>query len=222
MMAVAVLAAATISVTVAWERAKSDLSLRAQQLAAVENTLASTRASLSAQGQGAVALQAELRDNAQQWDRLRGQLAQAQDQLAQTKGELGQAQLRLGRAQGEVDQAQGRAAQAQGQARQAQLRAAAAQDQAHEAQNQLGHTQLDLSAAQANSALCQQGAALGQQDVQLLSTLVSLENDYLGAAQTKQTSRAQQDMAQMQGLDAQQQALGPRFSAAVELCTSGR
>jgi len=218
---VALLAATTVSTTVAWQRAKGDLSLRGQQLTAAENTLASARASLSAQGQGTVALQAKLHYSAQQWDHLKAQLAESEDQLSQTKGELGQAQRQLGQARSEVSQAQSRADQAQGQARQAQLRAGSAQDLAREAQSQLGHTQVDLSAAQANAALCQQGAALGQQDVALLSTLVDLENAYLGAAQTKDGSQMQQDTAQMQGLDTQQQALGPRFSAAVELC-SGR
>ena len=219
---VAVLAATTASTTVAWQRAERDLSLRGQQLTAAQNTLASTQASLSAQGQGTVALQAELHHSAQQWERLKTQLAQSEDQLSQTKGELGQAQRRLGQEQSELSQAQSRAAQAQGQAGQAQLRAGTAQDLARKAQGQLGHTQVDLSAAQANAALCQHGAALGQQDVQLLSTLVFLQNAYLAATQTKDQSRVQQDMAQIQALDAQQQTLGPQFSSSVELCTSGR
>jgi chromosome segregation ATPase len=219
---VAVLAATTASTTVAWQRAERDLSLQGQQLTAAQNTLASTRSSLSAQGQGTVALQAELHYSAQQWDRLKAQLAQREDQLSQTKGELGQAQRRLGQEQSELSQAQSRAAQAQGQAGQAQLRAGTAQDLAREAQGQLGHTQVDLSAAQANAALCQQGAALGQQDVQVLSTLVFLENAYLAATQTKERSLMQQDMAQIQAVDAQQQTLGPQFSSSVELCTPGR
>jgi hypothetical protein len=219
---VAVLAATTASTTVAWQRAERDLSLQGQQLTAAQNTLASTRSSLSAQGQGTVALQTELHHSAQQWSGLEAQLAQAEDQLSRTKGELSRAQDQLGQAQSEVSQAQSRADRAQGQARQAQLRAGAAQDQARAAQSQLGHTQLNLSATQATAAVCQQGAVLGQQDVQLLSTLVYLENSYLGAAGTRDMSRMQQDTAQIQALDAQQQTLSPRFSSSVELCTSGR
>lgn len=207
-MAAAVLTATIFGITVAWERVGStDLNVRAQQLAALESTLASTRTSLTAQVQRDLALQAELRDSAHQWTVLKGQLGQNEDQLSQTRGQLNRAQDELGEAQSQVGLAQSRADQAQ--------------SRADQAQNQLSHTQLALSAAQAHAALCQQGVALGQQSDQLLTSLVSLENAYLTASAAKDAAQVQADLAQMQSLDAQAEALGPRFSYSVQLCTSG-
>jgi len=229
-LTIAVLTTAGLGISLAWQRTESSaLSQRTQQLAALENTLASTRASLTAQGQSAITLQAELRDSARQWDILKGQLAQEEDQLLRTRAELSraqdqlsQAQSQVARAQSRANQAQSRAGQAQNNARQAQVRAGQAQSQAGQAQSALGHTQLNLSATQAHAAACQQGTALGQQTVQLLTSLVFLENAYLTAAQAKDASGMQQDLSQMQGLDAQAQALGPKFGASAQLCTSSR
>ncbi len=229
-LTVAVLTTAGLGLSLAWQRtASSALSQRTRQLAALENTLTSAKASLSTQGRSAVTLQAELSDNTRRWDILKGQLAQDEAQLLRTRAELGRAQDQLSQAQSQVGQAQSRAGQAQSRAgqaqvlaRQAQKRAGQAQSQAGQAQGALGRTQLNLSATQANAADCQQGTALGQQTVQLLTSLVFLENAYLTAAQARDTSAMREDISQMQGLDAQAQALGPKFGASVQLCTSGR
>jgi hypothetical protein len=229
-LTIAVLTTAGLGISLAWQRTESSaLSQRTQQLAALENTLASTRASLNTQGRSAVTLEAELRDSTRQWDILKGQWAQDEAQLLRTRAELSRAQAQLSQAQSQVGQAQSRAGQAQSRAgqaqvlaRQAQERTGQAQSQAHQAQSALGRTQLNLSATQAHAADCEQGTALGQQAVQLLTSLVFLENAYVAAAQARDTSGMQQDLSQMQGLDAQAQALGPKFGASVQLCTSGR
>ncbi len=236
-VAVAVLTAAGLGVTLAWERGeRSALDQRTQQLAAVESTLATTQASLSAQGRRTIALEADLGNIAKEWGTVRGQLAQVQNELNTTRGELSQAQDQLSKAQAQVGQAQDRAGQAQsrtgraqsqaGQAQnragQAQNRAGQAQNQARQAQSQLNHTQLNLSTTQSQATLCQQGASLGQQTLQLLTSLIFLENAYFTAAQSKDTAQMRGDLAQMQGLDAQAQALGPKFSSSVQLCTTGR
>ncbi len=141
-VAIAVLTATTIGITVAWERAESnDLNVRTEQLAALASTLASTRTSLTAQAQRALALQAELRDSARQWAILKGQLVQSAAQLDQTSAQLRRAQDQLTQAQSQVSLAQARAARAQDRATQAQDRAARAQDRATQAQSQARQAQ---------------------------------------------------------------------------------
>jgi chromosome segregation ATPase len=215
-LAVAVLAAAGLGTSLAWERGeRSTLGQRTRQLGAVESVLASTQASLAAQGRRTVALQAEVLRAARQWATLKAQLAQADNELLETRGELGQAQ-------GQVDQAQSQVDRAQSQVAQAQSRADRAQSQVDRALGQLGHAQLELSAAQSRAAECQQGASLGQQTAQLLAALAFVENAYLTAAESKDTPRAQLDLNQVRALDVQAQALVPGFSASVQVCTSGR
>jgi hypothetical protein len=215
-VAVAVLTAAGLAVTLAWERGeRSALDQRTQQLAAVESTLATTQANLSAQGRRTVALEADLRNIAKEWGTVKGQLVQVQNDLNTTKGELNKAQQQLSKAQAQVGQAQSRAGQAQSRAGQAQSRAG-------QAQSQLSHTQLNLSTTQSHATLCQQGASLGQQTAQLLTSLIFLENAYFTAAQSKDTARMRADLARMQGLDVQAEALGPKFTASAQLCTTGR
>lgn len=195
--------------TVAWGRGEAiALGQRTRQLAAVESTLASTRASLNTQGHSSISLQVDLRHATAQWATVKAQLANGEEELAKTEGELNQAQGQLTLAQSRAGQAQSRAGQAQ--------------NRAGQAQSQLGHTQVKLTTTQSHAATCQQGASLGQQTVQLLATLIFLENAYLTAAASKDTSQMQGDLSQMRALDAQVQALGPKFSASVQLCTTGQ
>jgi hypothetical protein len=63
------------------------------------------------------------------------------------------------------------------------------------------------------------GSTLGQQTVQLLASVNLSEISYLNAAQAKNVHLMQVDIKQMKRLLTSEQALGPRFSQAVQRCT---
>lgn len=110
----------------------------------------------------------------------------------------------LRKAQAELVRSEGQLAQAQGQVSQAQ--------------DQLGSTQSNLSRTQSHAALCQQGSALGAQTVQVFGSLIILQTGYLTATRTGNTASMRRDLAQMESLNKQLQAIGPKFSTSVSLC----
>lgn len=188
------LALAAIGGSLAWGFSK------ANQLAQADQELQSTEAALNT-------LNHDLSLQAVRYRQLHHSMVVFMEQFGDNKSQLTQTDHQLGQADHQLEEAQ--------------ARLTAAQDQVNQAQRQLGNTQQNLTTTQSHATSCQQGATLGQQTLQLMASVNLSELNYFNAAQTKNTRLMKVDMDQMRQLDGQVQAIGPKFSSALNACTNG-
>ena len=185
----------------AWGYSKdAALNRNSQRLAATQSALAATRSSLGqvqanlAGAQRLVRAQkADIR-TANTWIRaLRADIRNADSQITADKSQLTRIQATLVQTEGQL---------------------VAAQSEIGRTQGQLADIQQNLSATQSHATQWQQNALVAQKTVQVLSSLILLENDYLTAAQAKDAWEMQQDLVQMRTLAAEAQTLRPEVQQA--------
>jgi len=195
-----------------WGHSKANaLNHNSRQLAATTENLVSARSSLvSARSSLGVARhriatqRADLRTANALINAERADLRTANALVNAERADLRSADLQVTSARSQLATVQAALIQTEG-------RLTQAQDRVGQAQGQLVNTQQNLSATQSHATQWQQDASIGQQTVQLLSSLILLENDYLAAAQAKNTKEMQKDLGQMRTLDAEAQALRPEL-----------
>jgi chromosome segregation ATPase len=173
----AIVLVAGLGGSLAWGHSNATaLRQRTQQLRALQNGLSSVESSLAATQHRLATSKKHLVSSQ------KGLAAQAAS-VRKLDKQYAAARVQLAEARAELAQSQDRLAQAQAQVGQAQT--------------QLGSTQSDLSAKQSHQS---------QQAIQLLGSLILLENDYLTAVQASDTQEMQRDLDEMRTLDKQAKA----------------
>jgi hypothetical protein len=175
----------------------STLSQRTHQLASAKADITALQRQLAGVEHRAYAQSGTLQQVQQQYRAAKARLALAEGELRGTNGHLGvvlnkmdQAEKQLGTTKSQLAQVKGR----------------------------LGQAQRNLSASERQTSQCREAAALGQQDTQVLSSFIQVENVFLVGAQAKDATKVQTEVSQMQSLSEESQAIGPRFVAALNRC----